>query len=500
MNLDYIIVQAGGRGSRLGHLTRNKPKALLPVRNTPMLFHLFRKFPEKRFIVIGDYKIDVLRKYIAAFAEASCTIVDSAGKSGTCAGISDALAYVPKAEPFMLTWCDLILPEDYEIPEERGNYIGVSRGFRCRWKWDNGIFSEEPSENRGVAGHFIFADKAILSGVPDSGEFVRYLSLKEISFRELPLAGTREFGLLSEYEKLNVEKCRPFNRMTVTDDKIIKEGIDEQGKALVAHEKAWYAKVADMNFIGIPRIYAMNPLTMEKIDGRNIYECSNLSFEEKRESLVRIIECLHSVHSLELVSSDRASFHEAYIGKTKERLEKVRNLIPFAGDEYVTVNGRKCRNVFSHWAELEGIADSYFPKEFKLIHGDCTFSNIMLRADGSPVLIDPRGYFGTTELYGDPAYDWAKLYYSIVGNYDQFNLGRFRLDIQEDNVGLEIESNRWENMEETFFGLLSGEADRRQIKALHAIIWLSLTTYAWHDYDKVCGAFYNGLWHLEEVL
>ena len=124
----------------------------------------------------------------------------------------------------------------------------------------------------------------------------------------------------------------------------------------------------------------------------------------------------------------------------------------------------------------------------------------MLRADGSPVLIDPRGYFGKTELYGDTAYDWAKVYYSIVGNYDQFNLKRFRLDIREKDVELKIESSHWEDMEKTFFDLLGNEVSERQIKILHAIIWLSLTTYAWQDYDSICGAFYNGLYYLEEVL
>ena len=39
-----------------------------------------------------------------------------------------------------------------------------------------------------------------------------------------------------------------------------------------------------------------------------------------------------------------------------------------------------------------------------------------------------------------------------------------------------------------------------QIHLLHAIIWLSLTTYAWEDYDSICGAFYNGLYYLEEAL
>lgn len=54
--MEYIIVQAGGKGTRLGHLTQNKPKALLPVENLPMLFHLFRKYPDKRFIIIAEFR------------------------------------------------------------------------------------------------------------------------------------------------------------------------------------------------------------------------------------------------------------------------------------------------------------------------------------------------------------------------------------------------------------------------------------------------------------
>ena len=60
-NTKFIIVQAGGKGTRMQILTRNKPKALVPVNNLPMIFHLFRKFPEKKFIIIGDYKYDVLK-------------------------------------------------------------------------------------------------------------------------------------------------------------------------------------------------------------------------------------------------------------------------------------------------------------------------------------------------------------------------------------------------------------------------------------------------------
>ena len=190
----------------------------------------------------------------------------------------------------------------------------------------------------------------------------------------------------------------------------------------------------------------------------------------------------------------------AYVDKTFERLEKVRALVPFADQPDMVINGKICRNVFSRRQELMNTFLAFKPDKFVFLHGDCTFSNIMLRNGREAVLIDPRGYFGKTEFYGDAAYDWAKLYYSLIGNYDQFNLKRFQLKIKEKTVELKIQSSGWEELEEYFFELLVGEADKKYIQLIHAIIWLSLTTYAWEDYDSICGAFYNGLYYLEEVL
>lgn len=79
MNPKYIIVQAGGKGSRMQSLTRNKPKALVPVNNLPMIFHLFRKYKQKKFVIIGDYKYDVLEKYLEAFADVDYTMICASG-------------------------------------------------------------------------------------------------------------------------------------------------------------------------------------------------------------------------------------------------------------------------------------------------------------------------------------------------------------------------------------------------------------------------------------
>ncbi len=516
--MDYIIIQAGGKGTRLGYLTKNKPKALTPVENLPMIFHLFRKYPDKRFVIIADYKKDVLRKYLREFADVKYQVVDAVG-TGTCSGVRQAIDLIPDNERFMLVWSDLILPEDFKLPsgynetdsDADRDYVGLSVTFPCRWKYEKGEFAEERSTEYGVAGFFLFRDKARIADVPESGELVRWMHQQGMTFDTVSLAGTREFGILEEYKKLGQIKTRPFNRITIDGEILTKEPVDDQGRGLAVRECAWYEKAKTSNISGIPKVYGTDPLQMELIHGRNIYEC-NFSYEEKRKILESLIVTLNELHEVDSIPADSFSMKEAYYNKTMKRLSKIEYLVPYAREKYIIVNGRKCRNVFFYRDELEKKLEQLKTDRFPFIHGDCTFSNLMIRDSGEPVLIDPRGYFGYTELFGDVRYDWAKLYYSVVGNYDRFNLKEFSLDIgghsivdgelirdlSEGEIRLQIDSNGWEDMERDFFELTG--ADEYEIRLLHAVIWLSLTTYAWQDYDSICGAFYNGLYYLEEVL
>ena len=58
-----VIVQAGGRGSRLRHFTWNKPKCLVSYNGKPVLYHLFDKFKNSNFHIIADYQISKIKKY-----------------------------------------------------------------------------------------------------------------------------------------------------------------------------------------------------------------------------------------------------------------------------------------------------------------------------------------------------------------------------------------------------------------------------------------------------
>lgn len=498
--IEYIIVQAGGRGTRMGSLTRNKPKALVPINNLPMIFHMFNLFPTALFIIIGDYKIDVLEKYLAVFAHVNYKVVCAENARGTCSGLSKALEYVPDNKCFMLTWCDLVLPSDYIVPENKGNYIGLSIDFPCRYRFINGKIINKKGCNRGVAGHFIFSSKSVINDVPFEGEFVKWLSTKNIKFSELYLKNAHEYGTSESVKKLPIVRCRPFNSLKFSETTVTKFPLNLQGRELENKEHLWYKKAQECGFSNIPEIYSFEPFVMQRINGINIYETSELSGNEKENILKRMVASLKTLHSFQKVPADRESCVEAYFSKTMDRLEIVRELIPFADQKAIRINGKLCRNIFFHTKEFEKRLEKYYPGEFCFIHGDCTFSNTMLDSKGNIVFLDPRGYFGKTLFFGDEAYDWVKLYYSLFSNYDAFNLKKFTLNIDCNEVELKIDSIKWEPMEECFFSLIGEEFSRAHMKLLLSVIWLSLTTYAWEDYDSICAAFYNGLYYLEDVL
>ena len=48
------------------------------------------------------------------------------------------------------------------------------------------------------------------------------------------------------------------------------------------------------------------------------------------------------------------------------------------------------------------------------------FSNIIVNTDDKIKLIDPRGYFGKSYIYGIKEYDYSKLIFALSG-YDEFN-------------------------------------------------------------------------------
>lgn len=502
MELNYIIIQAGGKGTRLGHLTRNRPKAIVPVNNRPLIFHLFEKYPKANFVIIGDYKFDVLEAYLENFATVSFLLVQAEGEGNAC-GIREALRYIPEKMPFMLIWSDLLLDDGFDIGKSpEGCYIGVTDKFPCSWRYLGNSLEKVPCENDGVAGMFIFDRKERLEDIPESGSFTRWLQGQNIVMQPISLQDSMEAGTLEAVGKIdhsNENRCRPYNKIMFLEDKVVKEGITPEGKELIKKEVHWYEAVSKHGYSGIPKIYGTLPLTMQKIDGENIFR-ADLSEQQKKRVVEQLIDKLNELHCLEKADVNMFDMQEDYYDKTLKRLYSIRNVIPFSNCKTIVINGKECFNPIVCKDKFQDMVRSILDTQtaFGIIHGDGTLTNTMIDKDGEIYFIDARGYFGRTLLYGDVYYDWAKLYYSLEGAFDQFNIKNFTLEITREKVEYSIHPSGWEQYTEYFMKQIPG-CDIYRVRLIHAVIWLSLASHCWEDYDSMCLAFYQGVYLLNEL-
>ena len=77
--------------------------------------------------------------------------------------------------------------------------------------------------------------------------------------------------------------------------------------------------------------------------------------------------------------------------------------------------------------------------EYGIIHGDCQFNNILINKKGELKFIDPRGYYGTSRIYGLIDYDMAKICFALSG-YDLFdNSSIINLNIDGDTIYIDID-------------------------------------------------------------
>ena len=64
-DIKYVIIQAGGKGIRMGRYAENKPKCLVSYEGKPVIFHIFDYLVNSKFHIIADYQVDKIQKYFA---------------------------------------------------------------------------------------------------------------------------------------------------------------------------------------------------------------------------------------------------------------------------------------------------------------------------------------------------------------------------------------------------------------------------------------------------
>ncbi len=189
-------------------------------------------------------------------------------------------------------------------------------------------------------------------------------------------------------------------------------------------------------------------------------------------------------------TANSEDIYNMYYVKTVERLNKLKQI----GDqeirdilqrEYIYINEERMFGISKIIELSKKYVDKFIINEYQLIHGDLCFNNI-LKSNQSFVLIDPRGMFGNTFMYGDVKYDIAKISHSLLGGYDFIMFDKFKL-LRNEGYILEYPKT---NIRIPKLQHIHIDANIRYIEA-H--LFLSMTPLHIYNLERVKAMLINGI-------
>lgn len=111
-----VVINAGGKGSRLDPFTRVLPKPLIPVGDMPIIEHIMDKFTQfgcDNFHIIANYKKELLKAYFSETDHKyNISWYDENKPLGTGGGLSLLKGRIN--ETFFFSNCDILLESNFE--------------------------------------------------------------------------------------------------------------------------------------------------------------------------------------------------------------------------------------------------------------------------------------------------------------------------------------------------------------------------------------------------
>ena len=131
-----VVINAGGKGTRLEPFTKVLPKPLIPVGDHPiieLIMQEYMKYDCSRFHIIVNYKRELMKAYFADMADRyDITWYDEDKPLGTGGGLS--LLKGKLDSTFFFANCDALLTADYEkmlqFHREQGNVITMICAYK----------------------------------------------------------------------------------------------------------------------------------------------------------------------------------------------------------------------------------------------------------------------------------------------------------------------------------------------------------------------------------
>lgn len=376
-----------------------------------------------------------------------------------------------------------------------------------------------------AAGYYHFADAELLRRSIEEAVSAGARELSAVLSRygeERPLTARHvedwfDFGNIDNFLDAKRRLLRPryFNALDVDPvlGTITKRSSHPEK---IVEEIQWYLTVPDELKILSPRVlrYSLEPgnvsITQEYYGYptlAELYVYGDLHADTWRFIVKRCAE-IHRELKRYAGHVDAEDYGAMYVDKTEQRLANLRNSDPVwaerLGRDDLVVNGQKLQGLDRLQPALRQAAAKLFRQDdVAIIHGDLCFSNILFDV-GSQVLrlVDPRGSFGRTGIYGDAKYDVAKLRHSICGRYDFLTADMFRVEQEADRIDVTVYSDPLHEEVAAFFDewIRSLGYDVRDIELVEGLLFVSMIPLHADAPQRQLAMFARGLELLNRVL
>jgi len=488
-----VLILAAGLGSRLGNLTKNINKAMLPINNKAIISYIIDKFPsEYEFIVTLGYKGNELKQYCElAYPNHKFTFVeiDKYEGEGSGPGYSSLQCKQYLQRPFYFVTADCII--DSKMPHLDGNWLGVyptaypEKYSTANLDKDDNIlgFTNKNSEghNNAFIGLASIWDYEIfwseLEANIKNGEIVsafenisKYPSFKAKHLKWLDTGNLDDLNRTKEYLK-----DEPLSLYKVTDEITYNQGKFIKFNPSTDFIKNKAERAEALKYL-IPSNFKStdNFISYDWEKGRTLYTFDSSKLYKKFLDNLR-----SNIGKSEKYYGSKELFDSFYKTKTEKRVE---SFIDRFGSNYFlqayNINGKPYSSL-SNIIDKIDITSLYDNTLYTLFHGDLQFDNIICDLNTHKfTYIDWRESFGGSTKGGDIYYDLAKLY---GGSIIPYNLMK-----QEESIKLEegstmvnysyyVSEELYEFKKYYENWIIDNGFDLNKVKLITAIIFLNMS-------------------------
>jgi len=531
---------------------RNKfgelPTALFPLGNKTMIERLYDKYKDivdviyivvkRKQLLINDYinskKLPIRIIELDVLRDLGYTIQY---------GMEFILGQEPLIDYIYVNFADFLLDEHVPINNHNFFYYasGMSTDEWTYFKDNNGIITDildkcPLSENHQISNfseifvglfgftnphYFLELLKQYSNVHSDMDTFYQaiFTYSQEYPFTILHSQNWFDVGHSDNYSKATTSvAARSFNSIEIDEQRGILKKRSENKEKLV-NEIRWYLRIPNKLQYLLPRVYdysldLTDPyVSMEYYGYHTLHESlvfGDLPLVKWQAIFQKLLFAINDMGKF-TVTGERIQFEAAlrdiYLQKTFDRLDMMRNEPDFHSffENTITINGTEYRSLNEYIKMLpqliEKLVVDTFIGQFNIIHGDLCFANILIEDTYDFIrVIDPRGKFGTFDIYGDARYELAKLMHTLEGKYDFIIEDMFDIDVIGNTIEYHVHK-QIDNITNVFLDVFRESIDNIQaVRLIEATLFLSMIPLHSDYKQRQFAMLATGVMLLEQVI